>query len=95
MPKEEKDRRCCACRVEWAMWGNINALYAGISESQYHVSCLYTHALLVIFAGGVLAASIPDILITDTFPTNVGSVMRYINMYPLYWKLTSLNLHKL
>ena len=23
---------CCCCRVEWAMWGNMNALYAAASE---------------------------------------------------------------
>lgn len=23
---------CCCCRVEWAMWGNVNALYAAASE---------------------------------------------------------------
>ena len=25
---------CCCCRVEWAMWGNMNALYAAASEAE-------------------------------------------------------------
>lgn len=23
---------CCCCRVEWAMWGNMNALYGAASK---------------------------------------------------------------
>ena len=33
---------CCCCRVEWAMWGNMNALYAAASEygSMSELQCL-------------------------------------------------------
>ncbi|XP_003387341.1 PREDICTED: cytochrome b-245 light chain-like [Amphimedon queenslandica] len=65
MPREEADRKCCACTVEWAMWGNMNAFYAG----------------LFIFVGSVVAASIPEIAIDGQFPTNVGSALRWINIF--------------
>jgi hypothetical protein len=46
------------------MWGNMNAFYAG----------------LFIFVGSVIAASIPEISVTGTFPTNVSSIFRWINI---------------
>ena len=42
--------------------------------------CVFS--LLVIFVGSVVAASIPEIKVSEQFPTNVGSVFRWINMYP-------------
>ena len=82
MPREEEDRKCCACTVEWAMWGNMNAFYAGLCKND-HLLCIYGFIYLVIFVGSVVAASIPEIAIDGQFPTNVGSALRWINLYPL------------
>ena len=75
------------------MWANINALYAAVCklgvtrkpqvlEEMVLRKCYFSFLLFpVIFAGSVVAASIPEIQVTDQFPTNVSSVTRWINMY--------------
>ena len=47
---------------------------------------IYCSSILcsVIFSGGIVAASIPEISINGSFPTNVGSVARWLTMYPVF-----------
>ena len=41
-----QDASCCCCSVEWAMWGNMNALYAAASERR----CMALHGLYIYIA---------------------------------------------
>lgn len=65
-------RGCCAredgapgfscCRVEWAMWGNMNALYAAA----------------ILFIGGIVGATVETIELDNDAPHNFGAVTRWI-----------------